>query len=182
MICRPSVSSAGSYFVIVIVSQVARLRRGIDIQFNTFSITTPAGVDEPENLVHLGAAATHANSRAVRLGDPAGLLDRVSLNAGKQGVFTNRRITRGSVVVRGVAAGKSRARADATVQIGRAGARGPPAHAALAAPASHIRHSCIPCTAPIDNTLGALDFVALRDIEVDEEITFDVRAPTIAQR
>ena len=60
MICRPSVSSAGSYFVIVIVSQVARLRRGIDIQFNTFSITTPAGVDEPENLVHLGAAATHA--------------------------------------------------------------------------------------------------------------------------
>lgn len=47
------------------------------------------------------------------------------------------------------------------------------AHVDLDAPACYINHSCDPNTGICDNDYGGFDFIALRDIAQNEEITWD---------
>lgn len=46
-------------------------------------------------------------------------------------------------------------------------------HVIMNLPCRFLNHSCAPNLGPWDNLAGAYDFIALRDIELGEELTFD---------
>lgn len=84
-----------------------------------------------------------------------------------KGVFTTRPIARGTVVIVGKPVSRSRERTWQTVQIGIDN------HIRLDLPFELVNHSCDPNCGVKSNRYNAYDLVAMRDIEAEEEITFD---------
>lgn len=82
-------------------------------------------------------------------------------------VITNRHYTTGDVVVIGRPVRVVPHRTTHSFQVGW------DTHVDLDEPARRINHSCDPNTGIRDNHHGGFDFIALRDIDTGEEITWD---------
>jgi hypothetical protein len=83
------------------------------------------------------------------------------------GVFANQNLTKGQVVVRGRGLYQEKERTVHSFQVDR------DKHMQLDKASRSINHSCDPNTGVRNNDTRGYDFVALRDIEAGEEITWN---------
>lgn len=91
---------------------------------------------------------------------------RKTLDRGK-GVFAKDVIRKGETVVSGRVIREIKMRTNYSFQVG------PNFHVQLDIVSRSINHSCEPSTGIRNNVFGAYDFIALRDIQKGEEITWD---------
>ncbi|RWC37584.1 MAG: SET domain-containing protein-lysine N-methyltransferase [Mesorhizobium sp.] len=103
---------------------------------------------------------------ATRLNDHNVKVRDVSEDKGR-GVFSARDFMPGEVVVIGLIARLETARTTDSIQLER------DVHALFEEPAVIINHSCDPNLAIVPNRFGAYDFVAIREIFTDVEVTWD---------
>jgi SET domain-containing protein len=83
------------------------------------------------------------------------------------GVFAKRSLKKGELIVRGKKIKKLNEQTDYSFQVDLN------THVQLNTPARLINHSCDPNLGMKNNSFGGYDFIALRNIESGEEITWD---------